>query len=84
MPIARTATTEDLESLLDLFRESEVSSTVEPIEQAKNVWRQVLGRDGVTVFVSETEAKIVATCILITAPNLLRMPLRDPNPTESR
>jgi GNAT superfamily N-acetyltransferase len=72
MPIARTATPADLQLLLDLFRASEVSATVEPLEQAQFVWRQTLGHDGVTVFVSETDARIVATCMLITAPNLLR------------
>jgi GNAT superfamily N-acetyltransferase len=72
MPIARTAKIADLELLLDLFRASEVSSTVEPIERAQHVWQQTLGHDGVTVFVSEIGAKIVATCMLITAPNLLR------------
>ena len=72
MPTARTATTTDLEPLLDLFRASEVSSTVEPLDAARLVWRQTLDHDGVTVFVSETKAGIVATCMLITAPNLLR------------
>ena len=72
MPTARTATTTDLEPLLDLFRASEVSSTVEPLYGARLVWRQTLDHDGVTVFVSETKARIVATCMLITAPNLLR------------
>lgn len=72
MPIARIATITDLEALLDLFRVSEVSSTVQPIELAQRVWRQMIDHDGVTVFVSETEGKLVATCTLITAPNLLR------------
>jgi GNAT superfamily N-acetyltransferase len=72
MPIARIAPATDLEPLLDLFRVSEVSSAVEPLEQAQHVWRQTLVHDGLTVFVSETEARIVATCMLITAPNLLR------------
>jgi GNAT superfamily N-acetyltransferase len=72
MPIAREAAIGDLEPLLDLFRASEVSATVQPLEQAQRVWRQTLGHDGVTVFVSEAEGTIVATCMLITAPNLLR------------
>jgi hypothetical protein len=72
MPTARTATTADLEPLLDLFRASEVSSAVEPLDGARLVWRQTLDHDGVTVFVSESKARIVATCMLITAPNLLR------------
>jgi hypothetical protein len=72
MPIARTATIADLQPLLELFRVSEVSSAVEPIERAQDVWRQTLEHDGVRDFVSETDGKIVATCMLITAPNLLR------------
>lgn len=62
----------DLEPLLELFRASEVSATVQPLEEAQRVWRRMLRSDGVTVFVSEAEGRIVATCMLITAPNLLR------------
>jgi GNAT superfamily N-acetyltransferase len=72
MPTARTATTADLHPLLDLFRISDVSSAVEPLERAEEIWRDTLARPGVTVFVSENEGKILATCMLITAPNLLR------------
>jgi GNAT superfamily N-acetyltransferase len=72
MPIARTARMADLEPLLDLFRVSEVSSAIEPLERAHEIWRDTLSRRGVTVFVSESDGKIVATCMLITAPNLLR------------
>ena len=72
LPTARPATTGDLEPLLDLFRISEVSSAVEPLEQAQEVWRQMLNHTGVTVFVSAAEERIIATCMLITAPNLLR------------
>lgn len=36
------------------------------------VWEQTLSREGVTVFVSEVGLRVVATCMLITAPNLLR------------
>ena len=72
MPTARTARTADLQALLDLFRISDVSSVVEPLERAHEVWRDTLSRPGVTVFVSENAGKIVATCMLMTAPNLLR------------
>jgi GNAT superfamily N-acetyltransferase len=72
MPIARPATIADLDPLLDLFRVSEVSSVVGPIAQAQIIWRRTLDDSGVAIFVSEAEAKIVATCMLITAPNLLR------------
>jgi GNAT superfamily N-acetyltransferase len=72
MPEARRARTDDLASLLALFRVSEVSAAAEPLERAERIWADMLSRDGVTVFVSEAEGKIVATCMLITAPNLLR------------
>ena len=72
MPIARIATSEDLVALLDLFRVSEVSATVEPFERAEQIWRQTISHHGVTIFVSDAGAKIAATCMLITAPNLLR------------
>lgn len=72
MPEARPARADDLAPLLALFRVSEVSAAGEPMEHAERIWSQMLTRDGLTVFVAEAEAKIVTTCMLITAPNLLR------------
>jgi GNAT superfamily N-acetyltransferase len=72
MPEARTAQADDLASLLVLFRISEVSAAAEPLERAERIWTETLARDGVTVFVCDDASKIVSTCMLITAPNLLR------------
>jgi len=72
MPEARAATASDLPQLLDLFRASEVSAVATPASRAKRIWRDILARDRLTVFVSEAGPRIVATCMLITAPNLLR------------
>ena len=36
------------------------------------MWRETLERKGVYVFVSDEGVRVVATCMLITAPNLLR------------
>ena len=72
MPDARIARGDDLAALLALFRVSEVSAAPEPVEQVERIWAKMLSRDGLTVFVSEAESKIVSTCMLITAPNLLR------------
>lgn len=69
---ARRARPDDLAGLLALFRVSEVSAAAEPVERAETIWAQMLSRDGLTVFVAESEANVVATCMLITAPNLLR------------
>ncbi|MGC4093262.1 MAG: GNAT family N-acetyltransferase [Polyangiaceae bacterium] len=62
----------DLESLLELFAVSEVSPAVQPLESAERIWRETLERPGVYVFVSSDGPRVVATCMLITAPNLLR------------
>jgi GNAT superfamily N-acetyltransferase len=72
MPNARLAQTSDLTSLLELYHFSEVSPSAEPKERAEQIWAEMLSHEGVAVFVSSVDAKIVATCMLITAPNLLR------------
>jgi GNAT superfamily N-acetyltransferase len=72
MPAARLATPADLDALLALFAVSEVSRAAEPRARAEQIWQQTLARDGLAVFVSDAEGKIVSTCMLITVPNLLR------------
>jgi GNAT superfamily N-acetyltransferase len=72
MPVARTAIASDLPSLLDLFRVSEVSPAAEPMEQAIAIWDETLAQPGTAVFISEQQGRVVATCMLVTAPNLLR------------
>jgi GNAT superfamily N-acetyltransferase len=72
MPNARLAQTSDLTSLLELYQFSEVSPSVEPKARAEQIWAEMLSHEGVAVFVSSVDDKIVATCMLITAANLLR------------
>jgi GNAT superfamily N-acetyltransferase len=72
MPIARLAHASDLTSLLALFAASEVSLAAEPREHAEYIWQETLAQAGVHVFVSDDHDRIAATCMLITAPNLLR------------
>ena len=72
MPTARLAQRSDLGRLLDLFRDSEVSSIAEPPDRAERIWAKTLAHEGVAVFVSDASARIAATCMLITAPNILR------------
>ena len=71
-PIARLARASDLASLLALFEVSEVSAYARPGERAEAIWRDTLAQPGVHVFVSDDGPRIAATCMLITAPNLLR------------
>jgi GNAT superfamily N-acetyltransferase len=72
MLLARLAQRADLASMLELFRVAEVSASAEPTERAERIWLEMLSHEGVAVFVSAIDASIVATCMLITAPNLLR------------
>lgn len=72
MPVARLADDADLPSLLALFAASEVSAAAEPPERAAAIWRESLAHPGVAVFVADHDGRIAATCMLVTAPNLLR------------
>ena len=68
----RLARASDLSSLLDLFAVSEVSRAAGPRERAETLWRESLAQPGLYIFVSDDGARIGATCMLVTAPNLLR------------
>jgi len=72
MPVARLARASGLPSLLSLFAVSEVSAAAEPRERAEHIWREILVQSGVHVFVSDDRDRVAATCMLVTAPNLLR------------
>ena len=72
MPAARLARAADLPALLALFEVSEVSAAAQPADRASSIWRETLACQGVYVFVSDDGPRIAATCMLITAPNLLR------------
>lgn len=72
MPTARVAQASDLDRLLSLFEASEVSSIAQPRDRAERIWAEILARDGVTVFVADAGSRLAATCMLVTAPNLLR------------
>jgi GNAT superfamily N-acetyltransferase len=72
MPDVRVARSDDLSLLLALFAASEVSAAAKPAERVEQIWLKILAREGVAVFVSEADARIVSTCMLIAAPNMLR------------
>lgn len=74
MPTARPAIASDLTGLLALFEASDVSNHAEPREVAERIWEEAIGHDGLTIFVSDADPdhRIVATCMLVTIPNLLR------------
>ena len=71
MTTARAVNAGDLDALLALFADCDVSRSAGPA-QARRIWAQTLAREGLMIFVSEEDSRIVSTCMLITAPNLLR------------
>ncbi|MGI9510869.1 MAG: GNAT family N-acetyltransferase [Geminicoccaceae bacterium] len=72
MAAARLAINDDLAALLALLPQANPSMPPLPDERARLIWHETMARDGVFVFVSEAARKIVASCMLITAPNLMR------------
>jgi GNAT superfamily N-acetyltransferase len=72
MPTVRLALEGDLASLLELFACAEVSAHVQPIERARAIWAETIASDATDVFVAVEGERVAATCMLITAPNLLR------------
>jgi len=76
MPKVRLALKGDLASLLELFACAEVSAHAEPIERAQVIWAETIASDATDVFVAIEGDRVAATCMLITAPNLLRGGLR--------
>jgi GNAT superfamily N-acetyltransferase len=71
MPTTRLARASGLPSLRALFEVPEVSAAAQPRERAESIWRETLAQPGAYMFVSDHGDRIAATCMLITAPNLL-------------
>lgn len=72
MSEVRLAIKSDLTDLLALFDASDVSQFAQPIERAIRIWDETLASESVFVFVAIFDKIVVATCMLIIAPNLLR------------
>ncbi len=68
----RQAVFGDLEPLLALYEAAEVSRVVASSDAAETIWRELLSASHVDVFVVRVDDRILATCTLITAANLLR------------
>jgi GNAT superfamily N-acetyltransferase len=71
-PSARRAVSADLASLLELYLYLNPSMPKLSNAKAQEVWTSTLSRQGTFIFVSDVDSRIVATCMLVTAPNLMR------------
>ena len=72
MAWARLAVSGDLEPLLELLPHANPDMPVLPWERSREIWARTLAREGLYVFVSDAGEQIVASCLLVTAPNLMR------------
>ena len=71
-PPARAAVAADLDGLLALYAAAEVSAVAEPRERAAGIWAELMASPDVTVWIAPCETRVLASGVLVTAPNLLR------------
>lgn len=71
-PIVRPAVRGDLSGVLALYRYLNPDDPAPDPARAEATWERILASDGTTVFVAELDGVLVATCMLLTVPNLTR------------
>jgi GNAT superfamily N-acetyltransferase len=70
--VTRRAEPADLGSLMELYLRLNPDTPRLSDDKAREIWADTLSRPGIPVFVSVIGSQVVATCVLITAPNLMR------------
>ena len=69
--VVRTATTADLASLEALYRHLNPARPVLAPDVEQRILSEILGRPDMRLFVVEADGALVASCMLVTAPNLM-------------
>ena len=72
MRVIRPAGDGDLAAVLDLYRHLNPEMPTLTDVRAREIWADTLAQKGVTVFVGTVEGRVVSSCLLVTAPNLMR------------
>lgn len=73
MPVTvRAAVEADLPAILALYRQLSATDLLPDAAEAAETWRQMLSSAFMTVHVAELDGRVVATCVLVIAPNLTR------------
>jgi GNAT superfamily N-acetyltransferase len=72
MPAIRHVEPGDLDALLVRYRHLNPEMPALPRARAECIWLETLARPGLTVLVAPADGRLVATCTLVTAPNLMR------------
>lgn len=68
----RTLTGEDLESLLELYRQLDADDDQSTPEQSEKVWMQIENDPNIQYFGAIDNGKVVSTCYAVYIPNLTR------------
>ena len=68
----RPARERDLGGVLALFRCLNEDDAILPEARAASIWAEISDAPGITIYVTEHEARLVAMCTLIVVPNLGR------------
>lgn len=68
----RSACDADLGAMLELYQQLSPQVPVANAALAPAIWRELLARPGVTVFVADCNVLVSATCTLVIVPNLTR------------
>lgn len=72
MRITRHAEPGDLENLLALYRHLNPDMPQLGEQRTQDIWRKTLANENLSLVVGGIGNRLVATCLLITAPNLMR------------
>ncbi|WP_332694956.1 GNAT family N-acetyltransferase [Bosea sp. (in: a-proteobacteria)] len=68
----RKAATGDLPAILDLYAQLNAEDLLPEAEAAAVIWARMLSSEMMSVLVAELDGQVVATCVLVVAPNLTR------------
>ncbi|MBN8960398.1 MAG: GNAT family N-acetyltransferase [Rhizobiales bacterium] len=72
MLITRQARSDDLDQLLVLYRHLNPNIPQLSEQRRREIWRETLANENLSLMVGVVADRPIATCLLITAPNLMR------------
>ena len=70
--IVRKAATDDLPAILELYAQLNTEDRLPDAASAGVVWARMLSSEMMSVLVAELDGRVVASCVLVVAPNLTR------------
>jgi GNAT superfamily N-acetyltransferase len=70
--IYREASIQDLDSILNLYKQLNPDEKIIDIDEAKNIWKNVENNKWIKYFIAEDKNKIVSSCYIAIIPNMTR------------